>query len=146
MKIRYVIFTFLIFSSCSFSGELNMSHDPNELFGKGISLDEDPVSTANAFGLGEEELFDLAEKSKKGDKGAAYRLYEFYQFSMYDKDKASHWLIVAANLNHGTAQHTIALDFFEDGKYEKALSWCEKAIENGEVNARELLDEIKERL
>ncbi|GAA3918658.1 hypothetical protein [Litoribacillus peritrichatus] len=120
-----------------------MSYDPNDLFGGSIPLNEDPNSTVNTFSLGEKELNILIAQGNKGDKSAAFKLYQFYEFSEYDRGKADHWLLTAANLDHIKAQYNLSVGFFQDGKYAEALYWCKKAIENGHIKAKELLEDIE---
>ncbi len=104
---------------------------------------DEPISTGSIYGLTHEKIIQYEELSKKnGDSSASFRLYMYYLLSKYDPPKAETWLNISANQNHPVAQYNLAQSHFENKNFDEAIFWANKAIANGSIKAKELIEQI----
>ncbi|WP_318393102.1 sel1 repeat family protein [Enterobacter sp.] len=107
-------------------------------------------STATTYDLSKEQLLELKNKSTHGNADATFRLYQYYSFTLNDIDKEMHYLEKASLQRHSKAQYNYA--FFLSykipaySKYynlDKAIYWMEMAMQNGHIDAKHKLQELK---
>jgi|GEM_PF-3168670 len=108
-----------------------------------------PITPGMSYNFTDEELFEFRKKSETGDAESSRKLFLFYNFAVRDRIKAAEWLEKAAEQGSPDAQYGLAYEFSYHGSprydLEKAKYWALKAAQNGQTQARRLLQEIKER-
>lgn len=107
---------------------------------------EMPVSTGSAYFIDEDKIEEAIGKAKKNDLEAILSLYRHYKFSALDTEKSIIWLSKAASLDDPISQYNLSMHFLRAGELDKALLWANKSMENGEEDALELIEEIKEKM
>ena len=107
-------------------------------------------STAMTYDLSEEKLMKLKYKSQHGDSEASFRLYQYYCFTKNNIDKQLRFLERSASQGNVTAQFNYGV-FLSDtnptlSEYynlNRAIYWMEFAVNNGNIDAKSKLQELK---
>ncbi len=107
------------------------------------SSENEPVSSGSIYGLTDEQRKKLIEKANRGDKDAAFALYQYFSLSNYGETQEEQWLEVAAKNGHTVAQYNLAVRYMEKNDLKQATYWAQKALQNGDKDAANLLDEMK---
>ena len=107
-------------------------------------------STAMTYDLSEEKLMKLKYKSQHGDSEASFRLYQYYCFTKNNIDKQLRFLERSASQGNVTAQFNYGV-FLSDtnptlSEYynlNRAIYWMEFAVNNGNIDTKSKLQELK---
>ena len=107
-------------------------------------------STAMTYDLSEEKLMKLKYKSQHGDSEASFRLYQYYCFTKNNIYKQLRFLERSASQGNVTAQFNYGV-FLSDtnptlSEYynlNRAIYWMEFAVNNGNIDAKSKLQELK---
>ncbi|EGZ4337177.1 sel1 repeat family protein [Salmonella enterica subsp. enterica serovar Texas] len=100
------------------------------------------TSTPDIFNLSERDKLNLEKKSKDGDSNASFRLYEYYAFTLNDNNRLMEYLRTAALQGSVIAQYNLGI-ILSDKDLEQAIYWMDMAAKNGNINARNKLQEFK---
>lgn len=107
-------------------------------------------STAMTYDLSEKKLMKLKYKSQHGDSEASFRLYQYYCFTKNNIYKQLRFLERSASQGNVTAQFNYGV-FLSDtnptlSEYynlNRAIYWMEFAVNNGNIDAKSKLQELK---
>ncbi|HFX0145452.1 TPA: sel1 repeat family protein [Shigella boydii] len=125
----------------------------DQLHGADVKIKENESvmgSTAMTDDLSEEKLMKLKYKSQHGDSEASFRLYQYYCFTKNNIDKQLRFLERSASQGNVTAQFNYGV-FLSDtnptlSEYynlNRAIYWMEFAVNNGNIDAKSKLQELK---
>ncbi|EOJ4603560.1 sel1 repeat family protein [Escherichia coli] len=124
-----------------------------QLHGADVKIKENKSvmgSTAMTYDLSEEKLMKLKYKSQHGDSEASFRLYQYYCFTKNNIDKQLRFLERSASQGNVTAQFNYGV-FLSDtnptlSEYynlNRAIYWMEFAVNNGNIDTKSKLQELK---
>ena len=99
-------------------------------------------STAMTYDLSEEKLMKLKYKSQHGDSEASFRLYQYYCFTKNNIDKQLRFLERSASQGNVTAQFNYGV-FLSDTNPTLSEYWMEFAVNNGNIDTKSKLQELK---
>lgn len=111
---------------------LNAKYNMAFMYYKGDSVDSNVSKTALL-------LDDIAKKGHQGAKANVGRIY----LQLLKFDKAIYWLEKNANDGDNEACYLLAEIYCSEGKYKEAKPWAKKAIDSGNLTAKELWSKYK---
>lgn len=120
-----------------------MRGDPFDFEFDPSQMEDQPTSTVTTFSLKDEQKVELEINADAGNAESAFRLYLYFAFAVRDDRKSEEWLLRSAEMDHSTAQYTLAESLFRKGMYEEAKFWCKKSMDNGNQMAKQLWGKIE---
>lgn len=124
---------------------------------KNTGMRSEIVSMSQIYYLSEYERAQFNDKSKSGDADASFRLFLYYLFNCdysycYDLDQQELYLKSSAIQGNVKAQYNYGIFlsdkesvFFKYYNLNKAIYWMDLATKNGDVDAKNKLQEFKNR-
>ena len=127
-QILFIIIIIMLYTSCNENGKSMR-----------------PMRSGETFNLKKEDLQDFKKKGMLGSADLAFKVYQYYTFYKQKRDLSRYWLMISAENGHRTAQYNFAIYNLDEKNYNRARFWAQKALKNGEKEAEELFDVIKQR-
>ena len=112
----------------------------------GCAMASDPVTTVDSLRLTDKELNILEAEALKGSGMDAVKISNFYLLVKENKNDALKWALIAAENESDVGQYIVGYLTYDSSDPMvrlRAKYWLEKSSKNGNIRAKELLEEIE---